>query len=73
MAGTSSTADQASAAAAAAAGAPARKALAPKDVKRWKKLFADTEKLEQLKADSEASRFHDHAVGIGNAILDSAR
>jgi hypothetical protein len=70
MSGSSSTAGPA---AAAAAGAPARKALAPKDKKRWNKLVADTEKLEQLKEDSAASRFYDHAVSMGYAVLDSAR
>jgi hypothetical protein len=67
MSGSSSTADPAAAAAAAAVGAPPRKALGTKDKRKWHKLLADTEKLEQLKEDSAASRFFDHAVSIGNA------
>jgi hypothetical protein len=70
MAGPSSNAD-AAAATAAAAGAPARKALAPKDKKRWTKLLGDTNKLEQLKEDSEASRFFDHSVSTGQAVLST--
>jgi hypothetical protein len=72
MSGLSSTTDAAaSAAAAAAVGAPARKPLAEKDKKKWNKLLADTEKLDQLKEDSVASRFYDYSVSIAHSTPGS--